>query len=160
MSRKNTILAIIAFVVIGGLYYYVYGDALKKKTIKITHTVRFGVANRRRAPAPANAAPVPTFNLGNAYKLTDVRVVALDDLKTNKYPHPLWELVSDTTSVPVELFNYGSPLRGMQPKVPGTQPESLTTNVAYRLYVVAGRIKGQHDFIIAGPEEPAAQTPQ
>jgi len=34
--------------------------------------------------------------------------------------------------------------------VPGAEPQPIQPNVAYRLFVTAGRARGQHDFKIGG----------
>ena len=39
-----------------------------------------------------------------------------------------------------------APLRGLKPAVVGVRPQPLETNVTYRLFVEAGKIKGEHDF--------------
>ena len=80
------------------------------------------------------------------YKLTSVKVVPLDALKTNKYAHPIWHLISDSNSVPVKSIIYGVPIRGMKPDVKGARPAALEPNVPYRLLVEAGSLKGEHDF--------------
>ena len=95
-----------------------------------------------------------TFSLTGEYKLTSIRVVAEEDLKTNKFPHPLWELTANPASVPVRIFIYGVTVRGMQTLIPNTPAEPLATNVPYRVFVEAGRVKGQRDFIIKGVETP------
>jgi hypothetical protein len=158
MSRTKTILTVVTFLIIGAIYFYVYGDAFKRPVLHISHTVRPGMGGRRfnAGRGGAQGRLLPTFSLNGEYKLTSIRVVAVDDLKTNKFPRPLWELESKSNSVPVRIFIYGVPVRGMQPVIPGAAIEPLATNVQYRLYVAAGRVKGEHDFMIKG-EEP--QTP-
>ena len=64
------------------------------------------------------------------------------------YPLPLWHLVSDSNSVPVMTFFYGQNLRGLQPQVPGSRPQPLATNVAYRLCVTAGKYHGENIFVL------------
>ena len=39
----------------------------------------------------------------------------------------------------------------MDPAVEGSRPEPLQPGVTYRLFVAAGKIKGQHDFQIGAP---------
>jgi hypothetical protein len=157
MSRTKTILSVIVFLIIGALYLWVYGGAFKKPVINISYSVRPGTSGRRGRGAPLQS--MVTFSLTGEYKLTSVRVVAEDDLKTNKFPHPLWELESKSNSMPVRIFIYGVPVRGMQTLIPNTPAEPLATNVHYHVFVEAGRVKGQRDFIIKGEETPAQETP-
>lgn len=141
-----------------GLLIYINRDHFRRPTIQISSTVRTGLTARRRRPANANApadvAPVPTFRLSANYHLTSVKVVRLDELKAKGYAHPLWELVSDTDSDPVEIFYYGKPIGRMHPPSQDDVAEPLTTNVTYRLLVAAGKLKGQHDFTITNWDAP------
>jgi hypothetical protein len=38
------------------------------------------------------------------------------------------------------------PIPGMVPALPGSTPKNLLPNVAYRLFVEAGRARGNQDF--------------
>jgi len=150
MSKKNTILLAVAFLAIAGLYLYVYSDSFKRENIQISHTIR---PNPRALTHGANGAEdeainVITFRLGHDYKLTCVKVVSVPELQTNQYAHPVWELVSDSNSIPLQAFSYGMHIRGMHPPVKGAQPSALDLNTPYRLIVQAGSIKGQHDFTV------------
>ncbi len=78
--------------------------------------------------------------------MTDVQVVSLADLQTNKHPHPFWHMISESNSAPVSTFVYGRGIRGMRAFVKGAPPEPLTPGTGYRVLVEAGPIKGQHDF--------------
>ena len=48
--------------------------------------------------------------------------------------------------MPVKTIFYGQPVQGLKPAVPGTHAQPLTNHVTYRLFVTAGKIKGEHDF--------------
>ena len=48
--------------------------------------------------------------------------------------------------MPVKAFSYGQPIRGLKPEVAGVHAQPLTNDVTYRLIVVAGQFKGEHDF--------------
>jgi hypothetical protein len=87
------------------------------------------------------------FFLDRQLKLTTVKVVPVSDIETNKFPQPVWHLISDSNSVPVREFNYGVPLGGMRPAMKETAPEPLEPGVSYRLFVEAGSQKAQHDFV-------------
>jgi hypothetical protein len=150
MARKNVILTTTLIVAIAALYLYEYRDAIIGRPIQISHTFRLRMAMARRLPAGLSGyAPlIPTFTLGSDYRLTTVKLIRLDELKAKGYARPLWELVSDTKSYPTRVFLYGRGIPGMHPKSPDVEPEPLVTNVAYRLLITSGRLKGKHDFTI------------
>ncbi len=150
MTRKNIFQIAAIILVVAGFYLYLFRDSLRRPRIQIVHAIRTRSAGRRRAPAAADAsASVIVFSLGQAYQLTSVKVVPLEQFKTNKYAHPVWELVSKSNSVPTQAFFYGSPIRGMHTPEKNTSPDPLAPNVPYRLFVEAGSLKGVHDFTIA-----------
>ena len=68
-------------------------------------------------------------------------------MESNKYALPAWELKSDSNSVPVKLFSYGERIGGMKPAIESAQPEPLIAGTAYRIFVEAGSLKAQHDFV-------------
>jgi hypothetical protein len=145
MTRKNWILVVglLGLVIV---YACFFTKAFKPQVIQIHHTTRpRGMIMRtRRAPA---AAPL-TFGLDGRYQLTEIKAVPLAGWRTNQNILPVWHLVSDSNSVPVNTFVYGQRIPGMQPAVAGARAQPLLTNVVYRLFVTAGNIKGQHDFEI------------
>ena len=96
---------------------------------------------------------VVAFGIDRECKLTDVKVLAVAELATNKYALPVWHLVSDSNSIPVKGFNYGEHIRGMRPQIKGARPDALESNATYRLLVQAKGQKGQHDFKIGGKKE-------
>ena len=88
-----------------------------------------------------------TFGLNKKYKLTSVKVVSAEDLRTNKYPRALWHVVEDGKSVPVNAISYGKPARGMKPVAADLLPEPLEANQEYVVFVEAGGIKAQTNFV-------------
>jgi hypothetical protein len=160
MTRNKTILATAVVVIIGVLYCYVYRDAFQKPVIQIFHIYgrrAMAMRNRPGNRGDSSASPV-TFGMGHEYRLTSVRVVALDEYKTNRYALSLWELVSDSNSVPTRAFDYGKPIRGMHAAVTNARPDPLMSNVTYRLFVEAGKkLKGEHDFILGEENRPPQQ---
>jgi len=86
-------------------------------------------------------------------KLTCLKVIPFTAMQTNKYPRPIWHLISESNSVPTRDFVYGAPIRGMHPAITDATPDPLEPGAAYRLVVEAGNFKGQHDFV------PIARTP-
>ena len=119
------------------------------------------IAPVRRAPAFSVAtdrvrksATEPIyFAFDRKLKLTSVKVIPVSDIETNKYPHPIWDLVSESNSVPTMDITYGAPIRGMHPAVKGARPDPLQPGVEYRLLIEAGKLKAQDDFV------PVAQAP-
>jgi hypothetical protein len=152
MTKTKVFLVTAFLVVVAGLYFYVYRDAFQKPVIQIFHTFRpRSMAIRRRgANQPAqNPGNTISFGMGQQYRLTSIRVVVLEEFKTNKYAHPIWELTTKSNSVPTMGFFYGQAIPGMEPVAKGVKPDPLATNVEYRMFVEAGNIKGQHDFMLS-----------
>jgi hypothetical protein len=156
MARKKVILTTAVLLAIAALYLYQYKDAIIGRPIQISHTMRLRLAMARRMPAKLSryAPIIPTFTLGDEYRLNTVKLIRLDEFKAKGYAHPLWELVSDSKSYPTRVFLYGRGIPGMHPKVADVEPEPLVTNVTYRLLLTAGRLKGQHDFSITDKDLP------
>lgn len=141
MTKKNWCL--IGFVaLLAAVYVVFFTDWFKPQTVKIFHTSR----NLRVRNPQTGAQPGLIFGINRQLKLTEIKVVSLAALQTNQNSLPIWHLVSDSNSVPVKTFFYGQIIRGLKPAVPGSRPQSLETNVAYRLVVDAGKVHGEHDF--------------
>ena len=87
------------------------------------------------------------FLANRKLKLTSVKVVLVRDIQTNEYPHAIWDLVSDSNSIPVKDFIYGAPIRGMRPAVKGDTADPLQPGVNYRVLIEAGSDKAEHDFV-------------
>ena len=60
---------------------------------------------------------------------------------------PIWHLVSESNSVPIQEFGYGAPIPGMHPAVKGIGPEALAPGEKYRIVVETASAKIQHDFV-------------
>lgn len=140
MNKKNWVLIGIV-IVLGAVYVFHFSNWFKPKVMAIAHNGRFGQIN---------------FTLGNSFNLTSIKVVSVSAWESNKYALPMWELKSDSNSVPVKLFSYGKPIGGMKPAVTTAQPEPLVAGTTYRIFVEAGSLKAQHDFTPA--EDPRAPT--
>lgn len=144
MTRKVWTLLALALV-LGGLSLYLNKDWFAGDNIHIYYRSR---PPRNRQGRQNNSATDPiVFMLDRKLKLTMVKVVPLSDLQTNKYPQAIWNLVSESNSVPVREFAYGAPIHGMHPALKGTTPEPLEPGVTYRLFVAAGSQKAEHDFV-------------
>ncbi len=159
MSRKEWILVAIVLV-LGGVYVGFFSGWFGPKIIRVEHTVRsareaWGPGGKRVSPAGAPELGNVSFSLHQSYKLTSVKVVAVGDLRTNKYPHALWQLTAPAGSAPVDSLAYGFPVAGMKGPAAGIGPEPLEPGVEYRLLVEAGEWKGARDFVIPRPQTAA-----
>jgi hypothetical protein len=147
MTKKNWLMTIV-LIVLAGVYVFYFTDWFKPKIISISSTSRmFG----RRLGSNARPGPetVPLmFSLDPQCRPTEIKVVPLAAWETNQNILPVWHLVYNSNAAPVKVFFYGQHLRGLKPEIPGAQAEPLQPDVTYRLFVTAGRAKGQHDFEI------------
>ncbi len=149
MTRKNIILVLIV-VLLAGLSLYLNRGCFQSDTgpLKIGHrsmTQRI----RRSRNAPLTTTNTIAFLFDREVKLTSVKVVLVSELETNKYAHPVWDLVSESNSLPVKNFIYGANIRGMRPSVKGATADPLMPGVAYRLFIEGDSLKAQHDFTLA-----------
>jgi hypothetical protein len=146
MTKKNWLL-MVALIALVGVYVFYFTDWFKPKIIHISHTTR------SMRPRLASRGPVPiTFGVEPQCKPTEITVVPLAAWETNQNTLPLWHLVVSTNAAPLKMFAYGQHIRGLTPAVPGSRAQPLETNVIYRLFLTAGKAKGQHDFEIKSAE--------
>lgn len=148
MTKKQVLLLAIAVVLLCGYVYY-FTDWFASESIQIVHTIRpFSPAKRGRGRNIVDnpAVNAVSFGFNRKCRLTEIKVIPVSDLATNKYAHPIWHLVSESNSVPTKAFVYGMNIQGMHPKVPGARPDPLQPGVAYRLLLDTGDLKGEHEF--------------
>jgi hypothetical protein len=148
MSRKNIILVLCALV-LAGIYVYFFTDWFAPPDIQITNMIRPNPAAGRRfgrRDAPRPSSHTVSFAINRRVALKEVKVIPASDVATNKYPHPIWHLVSESNSVPTKALLYGMPLRGMRPAVKGAWADPLEPNTAYKLYLDTDAGKIEHDF--------------
>ena len=154
MTKSKTMLFVLFLLAAGVIYFYLYKDSFGSKGIQISY--RAGAARARpraRARQPETPGATVMFRLSpKKYNLTELKVVPFDDFKTNKYPHAIWHLISDSNSVPINSFAYGNRIPGMRAAVKGVQPDPLETNVVYRLLLDAGSVHGEHNFQVSGAQ--------
>jgi hypothetical protein len=148
MTRKKVILSVIAILGLGGLSLYFNRDWFAGETIQISHRVSPWLTQARRGRRPPSNDPgnPVTFTLNKYYGFNSIKVYVASEIETNKYAHPIWDLVSESNSRPTMSFGYGSYVRGMHPAVKNARPDPLEPGVKYRLLVKAGDEIGQHDF--------------
>ncbi len=145
---------IVIALVLACVYVYHFIGWLKPKIIQISYTER---SLPSRVPSQARTPTILFGFEGQPYRLSEVKVVPLTVWQTNQAVAPVWYLVSNPRSAPMEFFRYGENLPGMKPAVPGARPQPLKTNIVYRLFVRAGWYKGQCDFQLGG--RPPATSP-
>jgi len=156
MSRKEYFLVGLVVVLVG-LYAVFFTDWFRPKSMRIEHSTRSlreawsGGGQRVDMTGKRELGNV-MFALHWNYKLTSVKVVPLAEYQTNKYARPLWELVAKSGSEPVDGFAYGMAVSGMSPARPMPEPDPLVPGVEYRLIVMAGSVKGEHDFKLEGAQ--------
>lgn len=152
MTTKN--ISIIALVILlGGLSLYLNRDAFGPEVIQLSHRSIAPRAGMLRAGAPKAPANPVVFILNKNLKLTSIKVVVAGDAATNKYPHAIWNLISESNSIPTKEFLYGAPIRGLKLAIKGVGADPLEPGVNYRIIVEAGAKTLEHDFI------PVPRTP-
>jgi len=140
---------IVLALTLGGLSLYLNKDWFAGDIIQIHHRsrpARMGFFRRSKRPAASDTDPV-FFAFDRKLKLKSLKVIPVSEIETNKYPHPIWELVSDSNSVPVTEWIYGATITGMRPSVKGATPDPLEPDVKYRLVIEAKTGKAEHDFV-------------
>ena len=162
MEKKQFVLVGVVVVLLG-VYAFYFSGWFTPKQMLIEHSIRGGVPERGamgRVEKADKAMNVVTFAFDGKYSLTAVKVVPLAEFQTNKYAHPLWQLVTESNSIPMKAIVYGMRIRGMRPKVKGADADPLEANVTYRLIVEAGKIVGEHDFTPSQPITPVQRSQQ
>jgi hypothetical protein len=140
MDKKNTLL-VIALLALVSIYVVFFTDWFKPRVINLFYTTRPIEHFRARRDLP-----YILFGLEGRYRLTEIKIVSVDDLQKHPGAPPVWHLISDSNSVPIKMFTYGEHIHGMRPKFGGAEPQDLQTNETYRLFVTAGGAHGQMDF--------------
>src|SRR2546425_1253317 len=107
MTTKQWMLITLT-VVLAGFSLYLNKDWFGSENIQIYHRSRpAGLIRRKRVDIPGvdNPAINPiVFGFGHKLRLTSIKVIPVSELATNKYPHPIWHLVSTSNSVPIKDF--------------------------------------------------------
>ena len=147
MTKKSWKL-VVAAILLGTLSIYLNKDWFAKDHIQIfdrSRPARGPWASRGRAGNPT-INPI-IFGFDRDLQLTSLKVIPVSDLETNKYPHPIWQLITESNSLPIKEFGYDAHIRGMHPAVNGAEADPLQPGVKYRLFIEAGRQKAEHDFV-------------
>lgn len=135
--QKREIGWIVVLLLVIGAYFYFFSHWGEKREIQIFPSIR---QLPRRA---GNASIFPVwFTLDTSYRLTSIKVTALDSNPTNAVARVLWHLVSKNVSEPVKIFQYGQNIQGMEPDLKGVRPEPLVAGQKYVMEISAGPLKG------------------
>lgn len=154
MTKKQAIFFSIFLLISAGIYYQLYKDSFRSGGIQISHRPGGSRARPKHGRQTDSAAISIMFGFTKKIAVTELKVLPVSDILTNKYPHPIWHLISDSNSVPTKSFAYGEKISGMRPTVAGVRPEPLEPDVDYRLIVDAGSIHAEHDFKIQSQPPP------
>lgn len=148
MSKKNfALLALLA--ALGAIYVYYFTNLFRQPVIEIVSRIRPQINQKRSKREPlVPAGNTISFLFNGKYELTSVKVVEEAEAKTNKYPHAVWRLISDSNSVPTKTLFYGVTVNGMKTEFAKSRPEPLQPNVPYILLIEAGKLKGQTTFTV------------
>ncbi|MBL9169319.1 MAG: hypothetical protein JNN07_16385 [Verrucomicrobiales bacterium] len=146
--QKRTSVLLSTVLLLAVLYVSYFTDWFGRQSIQII--VQHRPIPQRADPAKnLDAPPVfpVSFAFSRKYELTSLKVVKTEELASQKFPTPLWHLVSETNSGPTKAMVYGIAPRGMRPAVEDAQPEPLVAGVSYTLLVEAGKMKGSTNFV-------------
>ena len=138
--NKRTFILMLAAVGLFAAYAYFFTDWFQKKRIQISYRT---FPDRRADPAKVAA---PTFYLDHEYQVTSLKFFRGDEVKTNKYPVPIWHMVCSSNAAKVAEFEYGHPIRGMKPATARTRAPELEPELTYKVVVEAGKMAGEKTF--------------
>ena len=152
MNKRQFFLFVLLVLLAGGAIY-MFKDSFGNRPIQIEYAIRPGPPQRRpqapgEDPTSGKKGYNVIFNLGQKLSLTSVKVISVEDALTNKFPHPLWNMVSDSNSIPTKTLTYGGWIRGLRPYYKGTSPEPLEPGGSYRLLIETAKQKAEKDFEI------------
>jgi hypothetical protein len=146
MTKKNWLL-VIFLIALAAVYVIWFTDWFKPKTFHVSHTIRQMHFRRRGA---INTEPALIFGVEPPQEVTEIKIVSLADFEKDPETLPIWHLISDSNSPPTRDFVYGQRVRGLRPSIAGAEAGELQTNMVYRIFIKAGRARGQQDFEIGG----------
>jgi hypothetical protein len=151
MDRKHVLLAVL-LVSFLGIVVYMSRDWAEPPDLQIGLTISPNLvpADKRAALGPAVQRQRYTvlFTFNRQCTPESVKVVKVHEIETNRFAHPVWELVAGEEPEPVKSITYGVPVRGMQPRTPGDQAEVLQPRVPYRLLLETKGLETSYDFSV------------
>ena len=132
---------------LGVIYVIFFTNLFRKPTMQIIPQVRPDRASA--IPRPRDSAPVypVSFRFNKRYEFKSIKVVNAAEHATNRFAAPLWHVVSDSKSAPLNSIVYGAPkIPGMRTSVARAKPQPLEAGVEYLLLLETTKIKGQTNF--------------
>lgn len=127
--NKRALILVVTALAMGAAYVYYFTDWFGGEKIRIKF---------RNNPE--------LFVFDPPVELTSIKVFQVAELATNKYAHPVWNLVATNKAVTVQIFSYGKAVAGMKPAVANTRAEPLQPDIAYKLVVENGKATGEKEF--------------
>ncbi|MBI1840162.1 MAG: hypothetical protein HYR88_04845 [Verrucomicrobia bacterium] len=147
MQNRSTLLPLIALI-LAIVYVSFFTDWFRKPAIQIfvQHRPIPQRVDPKRGLEEAPVFPI-SFAFDGKYELTTIKVTKTEDLKTEKFPTPVWHLVAATNSRPMKAIVYGVTPPGMHPPAEDALPQPLVAGVNYTMLVQAGSRSGTATFI-------------
>lgn len=142
---KNGILLTVLALVLASVHIYFFTDWFHRPRMMIIPIIKPDRPSAIPRGDDLQVYPV-AFKFDRDYRLTSVKVVEEREFATNKYAPPLWHMISDDASSPMDSIVYGERIRGMKPRVPRGRPAPLDPGVSYLLIVEAGSVLGETNF--------------
>ena len=166
-NRRTWILSALALL-LSGAYVFAFTDWLAPEPIEIASQIRPVIQPLRlgrrgpKGPTPASGRPVETepgggvtrvtFSLDGRYRLTSVRVFALNE--KGEPARKVWDLTGKSREL--ASLMYGMNPAGMALAEDTEAAAPLEANLSYLLEIRSGRRSGSHRFRTAAlaPPEP------
>src|SRR5215831_11612570 len=111
MTKKNIFLIGVVLLLAGLSLYLNRARFFHSDSLQIGHRTVEARGRRPRANPPGNTpdpGPSIAFLFDREVQLTSVKVIPTAEFETNKYAHPVWNLISDSNSIPTKAFVYGT----------------------------------------------------
>ena len=92
---KQTVALIAVAMMLAAVYVVFFTDWFRQSQIQILPQIRPPQRGAKAVPEGDTPTYPVTFAFDKKYQFTEIRVVAAEDEKTNKYPHAVWHMISD-----------------------------------------------------------------
>lgn len=135
--NKRAVFLIVTALGLGFCYFYFFTDAFQHKEIQLKF---------REMPDRRGKGTILCVILDNEYALKSIKVCRADEIATNKFAHPYWQVQAKDATKPVDTFVYGGKIKGMEPKVAGLAPEKLEKGVTYRFIIETDKLRGEKEY--------------
>lgn len=147
MQNRTPTLLLVAFL-LAIAYVSFFTDWFRSQTIRIIVQHR-PIPQRIDPKRTSDIDPVfpISFAFYEKFEFTSIKVVKTSDLTTEKFPTPLWLVVSETNSRPTKAIVYGVAPAGMHAAVEDALPQPLSPGTSYTLFLQAGKQQGSTNFV-------------